>query len=322
MVNSAIILLTYNHQEFIIEALDGIRNQTVKSEEVIIADDCSTDNTQNIILEYVEKHHLKSSWQLIFNKENLGINLNLKNAIKSTNASIIIPMAGDDISLNNRTEVSLKLFAINPKLHIVTTSVIKINYSGEIIGKHLYGNNIKCDIESTIKNGSTGVLAVGQAWKRSIFEKFGWLPSDIPNEDDQISFRGLLDNGIFCSSIITTKYRIHDNSASAWLQKKQNKSEYYNRFLKDMLIRKKQMEYWRDTINICNREDKHSLLKLLQSKIEFYLILSKLDSYNLFQRTTFLVKFFYQIGVKEKVYIFFGKSGVLLWRWLRLTLNK
>ena len=42
-------MATYNGEKYIIEQLDSIRNQTLPPDEVIICDDCSTDNTDEVI---------------------------------------------------------------------------------------------------------------------------------------------------------------------------------------------------------------------------------------------------------------------------------
>ena len=46
-------MLTYNHEKYIAQAIDSILMQEVNFEyEIVIADDCSTDNTREIILDY------------------------------------------------------------------------------------------------------------------------------------------------------------------------------------------------------------------------------------------------------------------------------
>ncbi len=67
----SIILQTYNHENYIAQALDSIFSQKVNFEyEVIIAEDCSTDRTKEIILKYKNKF---KNIKLIFNKKNYGV---------------------------------------------------------------------------------------------------------------------------------------------------------------------------------------------------------------------------------------------------------
>ena len=48
----SIIIGSYNAEKYIRETLDSVANQTFKSFEAIIVDDCSTDSTAKIIQEY------------------------------------------------------------------------------------------------------------------------------------------------------------------------------------------------------------------------------------------------------------------------------
>lgn len=52
------IIATYNGEHFIQDQLDSILNQTVQPDEVLIRDDCSSDNTIEIIQRFILKHSL------------------------------------------------------------------------------------------------------------------------------------------------------------------------------------------------------------------------------------------------------------------------
>jgi glycosyltransferase involved in cell wall biosynthesis len=49
------IIPTFNSEKFILEAIQSVQNQTYENWELILVDDCSSDNTVAIILEMVEK---------------------------------------------------------------------------------------------------------------------------------------------------------------------------------------------------------------------------------------------------------------------------
>jgi glycosyltransferase involved in cell wall biosynthesis len=88
-------LITYNQENFIRECIEGAINQRVDFVyEIIIGDDCSTDNTQQICLEYVSKYP-----NLIrYNRrdENLGMIGNWKKTINECNGDYIALCEGDD----------------------------------------------------------------------------------------------------------------------------------------------------------------------------------------------------------------------------------
>jgi glycosyltransferase involved in cell wall biosynthesis len=64
----SVIISTFNDEKFISESIESILNQTFQDFEFIIINDCSTDNTLDIITSYQKKDY---RIVLINNKENL-----------------------------------------------------------------------------------------------------------------------------------------------------------------------------------------------------------------------------------------------------------
>lgn len=90
-----VIVLTYNHQIFIERALRGVQNQKVDFElEVLIADDCSTDETVKIVEEFKKSNSVKI--QLFKNESNKGILHNVKFLLQKVTAPYIAILDGDD----------------------------------------------------------------------------------------------------------------------------------------------------------------------------------------------------------------------------------
>ena len=50
----SVVITNYNHEEYIVECLDSIKNQTYKNIEIIIIDDASTDNSVEVINNWIE----------------------------------------------------------------------------------------------------------------------------------------------------------------------------------------------------------------------------------------------------------------------------
>ncbi len=92
----SVVISTYNGSRFIIEQLDSIRMQTILPDEVIICDDCSTDNTENIIIRYIQKYNL-STWYFEKNPINIGWKSNFQKLIKKAKGDIIFLCDQDDI---------------------------------------------------------------------------------------------------------------------------------------------------------------------------------------------------------------------------------
>ena len=91
----SVCIITYNHQNYIREAIEGVLLQRVNfSYEIIIADDCSTDSTREILLEYEKKYpHL---FKLIFQKRNIGPARNWIDLLSKPQGKYIAYFEGDD----------------------------------------------------------------------------------------------------------------------------------------------------------------------------------------------------------------------------------
>lgn len=98
----SIAVITYNSSITIEETLDSIYNQSYRELELIISDDCSTDETVDICKRWIANNSTRFvRVQLLLSSENRGISKNLNNAEKSCNGVWIKPIAGDDILMPN-----------------------------------------------------------------------------------------------------------------------------------------------------------------------------------------------------------------------------
>jgi len=320
-MKTSVIILSYNQEKYILDSLESIRSQTLQPDEIIISDDSSTDSTQQIIKKFVDEHNLKK-WKIIFNKKNYGINKNLQNLIDLSSGDIIIPQPGDDIALPNRCETAYLLHNKYPEFDIITTSINIIDENNNIIGKLKYNDEIYNNTKETIIAGSPKIFPVGQTWKRTLFRKFGKIPDSVPNEDDQITFWGIIDKGIFCSKKTTCLYRIHSSSASSWLRNKTSDKIYFENFIQNMPVKRQHIVLWKAALDKVERTDKKHLIYMLNKKILIYNFLQNIIKYSIFKRFIFYLNNFRYIRIRESYYILFGKFGILSWRWLRVLLKR
>jgi len=86
----SILMLTYNGEKYLKEAIDSCLNQTYKNTEVCIIDDCSTDGTIDILKSYGDKI------KVIYNKINQGITANVNRLGLSVKSDFIVFIGQDD----------------------------------------------------------------------------------------------------------------------------------------------------------------------------------------------------------------------------------
>ncbi len=94
-IKHSVLIITYNHEEFIDECLNSIVNQTEVPYEVVISDDCSKDNTWKIIKGFKDRY--PDLFRIHQNKENLGIFKNLQKIRTYPKGNVVNFLAGDDL---------------------------------------------------------------------------------------------------------------------------------------------------------------------------------------------------------------------------------
>lgn len=113
-----VLMSVYNGEKFLRDAIDSILNQTYREFEFVIYDDCSTDNTLNIIESYNDSRIICRR-----NVINRGLTWNLADGVSSSKADYIVRMDGDDIAYPHRLEQQLEWMDRHPEITIMGTPV-------------------------------------------------------------------------------------------------------------------------------------------------------------------------------------------------------
>jgi glycosyltransferase involved in cell wall biosynthesis len=100
----SVCVATYNGSKYIKEQLDSILIQLTENDEIIVSDDCSTDNTLEIIREYQDERI-----KIIINNGLKGHTYNFENAIKNASGDYIFFSDQDDVWLPGKVEKLLSL---------------------------------------------------------------------------------------------------------------------------------------------------------------------------------------------------------------------
>lgn len=95
MIFIDIVMLAYNHEKFIDKAIKSIlMQQTQFSYRIIIGEDCSTDNTRKIVIDYYNQYPDK--FELYLWKKNVGMEENSLKLMKECRAKYVACLEGDD----------------------------------------------------------------------------------------------------------------------------------------------------------------------------------------------------------------------------------
>lgn len=111
----SVIMSVYNEAEYIRDSIDSLLAQTVNDFELIIIDDCSSDDTVKIIEEYKDERI-----SIHMNDTNQGLTKNLNKALKMCKGDFIARMDGDDICEPDRFEKQVRYFDEHPDVYLIS----------------------------------------------------------------------------------------------------------------------------------------------------------------------------------------------------------
>lgn len=148
-MKTSVVMATYNGSRFLEEQLDSIFIQSRQPDEVVFADDCSSDDTICILQRYIEEHQVQEKWRVKANPQNKGYAKNFIEAAMDADGDLIFFADQDDIwdvdhirimadILEKREEINLLASNLTPFYETDDTRKLSkkelsdMNNSGEI----------------------------------------------------------------------------------------------------------------------------------------------------------------------------------------------
>lgn len=128
----SVVMSVYNGSQYLQEAIDSILRQTFSDFEFIIIDDCSTDDTWQILKKYSSQDQ---RIVLIQNDVNLGLTKSLNKALGIAQGAYIARQDADDVSLPQRLEKLITLLDEQQEIALVSCNIELIDAQGNSIGK-------------------------------------------------------------------------------------------------------------------------------------------------------------------------------------------
>lgn len=170
---ASIIINNYNYGHFLPEAIESALNQDYQPTEVIVVDDGSTDNSQQIVADYGERI-------IPLLKENGGQGSAFNSGFQMSHGKVICFLDADDILLPSAIGRAVKLLHDSDavKVHWPLSAV---DAHGKLLGKLIPEEPLpEGDLrDAQLKGGIEGHIfspTSGNAWSRSYLEKILPLP--------------------------------------------------------------------------------------------------------------------------------------------------
>lgn len=114
----SVVIPCYNHEAYIASTIDSVLSQTYQNIELIVGDDCSTDDTRSI-LRQIKDPRVKC----VFYPENKGVISSLNGLLRQARGEYICMLGSDDFFYPEKLERQLEAFRNNPSLGAVFTGV-------------------------------------------------------------------------------------------------------------------------------------------------------------------------------------------------------
>lgn len=126
-------MITYNHKDFISESIEGVLMQkTDFNIELIIGEDCSSDNTRNIVLQYAKKY--PEIIRPLLPDKNLGMTNNFIDTMKAAKGRYIAICEGDDFWTDpDKLQKQVNILESFPHIVAVSTNSSICDLTGTII---------------------------------------------------------------------------------------------------------------------------------------------------------------------------------------------
>lgn len=227
----SVLINNYNYQDYVIDSVNSVLNQTYPVDEIIVVDDKSTDNSVQILQDKFTNHE---TVKLVLKEKNEGQLSSLNEGFLASKGDIICFLDADDLYKDNYIAEVVKFYKDNPMCDFLFCSA------------ELFGNEerIASCYENNRDLGYSKIATLHrQVWighrtstltmRRTILEKF--LP--IPYLED---WRVRADDCIiFGASIVgarkfylaqpLVKYRVHGNN-NHYARKEKRTPEYLERY--------------------------------------------------------------------------------------------
>lgn len=173
----------FNHARFLPEAIEAILEQSVAPAEFVIIDDCSTDNSVEIIESYAARHPVI---RFIKNDMNRGVIPNMIDAAAQVTGEYLHFAAADDRILPGLYEKSLRLLAQYPEAGLCTARTFKIDEEGRNLGlfrgpvaRRTSGYLPPAETRAALLRHGTWLATNTALYRRSVFLAEGGFRSEL-----------------------------------------------------------------------------------------------------------------------------------------------
>ena len=224
-----VICLCYKHAPFVRLALDSVLAQTYAHVELIIIDDCSPDDSVQVIRQWLNEQ--KQTYTFLALEPNIGNCAAFNRGLSLAKGQYIIDLAADDVLLPNRIASQVALLETNPTAAATYSDALLIDEKGKALRTH-YLRDKNGALLQPVPSGAIYqrlfeghfVCSVTLMFRTETLRQISGYDETLAYEDFDVLMRLARTSPLLFQDQILTQYRVVQYSLSSkFYQRKQNK---------------------------------------------------------------------------------------------------
>lgn len=269
---ASIVVITYNQQKSVREAIESVLNQTYQNFEVIVSDDSSTDDTASVVKSFND-----SRVKYVKTPYNIGISGNSNFGLTYASGEIIAFIAGDDMLRQNYLACVVENFEKLSEVSVLHCGLCLIDQNGRNInGKNShfhYIPNVTDEEKFCTAFMCHNILnSPGIAMRKEVAQVVFPLPNSFINIQDYAMHIDILVNGFksYVLDEILVDYRVVANGTNISLnnQAATRREQVETELLMDRFLQFKDVEFLK---RVFKNEIQQTNIKPFVETIPFFL---------------------------------------------------
>lgn len=185
----SIILPVYNGARYLAAAIESVLAQTYRAIQLIIVNDCATDNSDQIIRRYL--HDPRITYRT--NNTNLGVATSRNVALECATGELIAFHDQDDLWLPVNLELKVAAFRNHPEVGLLHSRYARIDAQGallpayRVLAEDEFGNSsAQVNVANVFEEifVSNDIQPLTSVVPKKVLDEVGWFNPDLPGVDD------------------------------------------------------------------------------------------------------------------------------------------
>ena len=203
----SVIISLFNYENTIIQTLESLKFQTLRHNEIVIVDDCSTDSGLDLAKQWADENKdYFNSIAILQNKANQGLAITRNNAVSAAKGMYLFVLDADNILFNNCLDAHKYALENSPDYSFAYSLLERFGDECSIMNTLPWDKDILAKmnyIDAMTLIRRKDILAAGGYSKLGVM---GWEDYELWLKFAELGMKGINLPNIYC------KYRVHTSS--------------------------------------------------------------------------------------------------------------